>query len=60
MKIYGDSCPCKGCNDRNAQCHSKCEKYRLWKNSGVTVNSGMWVSDAKKRAFYKSIHKNSR
>lgn len=24
-------CPCKGCDDRNSQCHANCEKYKVWK-----------------------------
>lgn len=23
-------CPCKGCTDRNARCHSGCKKYAAW------------------------------
>lgn len=23
--------PCHGCNDRNGDCHAKCEKYAEWK-----------------------------
>ena len=25
-----DNCPCKGCTDRAAECHSTCEKYAVW------------------------------
>ncbi len=24
-------CPCKGCGDRLAGCHGKCERYKQWK-----------------------------
>ena len=23
--------PCRGCDERNAECHAKCEKYGAWK-----------------------------
>lgn len=26
-----NSVPCYQCEDRNAECHSKCTKYREWK-----------------------------
>ena len=25
-------CPCKGCQDRNAHCHSSCEGYKEYKD----------------------------
>ena len=24
--------PCRDCNDRHTECHSKCERYIKWKN----------------------------
>ena len=24
------SCPCKNCEDRNSDCHSKCEEYKKY------------------------------
>lgn len=26
-------CPCKGCEDRIAGCHGKCENYKEWKRA---------------------------
>jgi len=36
-KIYKGSAPCKGCERRNADCHSVCEDYIKWKESGVEI-----------------------
>lgn len=24
-------CPCRGCKDRHANCHSECEAYKTWR-----------------------------
>lgn len=56
MKIYGDNCPCKGCNERTIECHSKCEKYRQWVNNGFVVDDNKWFSNAKQKWYYQSIH----
>jgi hypothetical protein len=31
-KIYYTECPCKGCQQRKAECHGTCEAYKTWKN----------------------------
>lgn len=31
-------CPCKGCSDRNAGCHSACEKYADWSKEEKAIN----------------------
>lgn len=56
MKIYGEICPCKGCKERNAECHGKCEKYQQWLNDGVTVTNDKWFSGAKEKLYYRRIH----
>lgn len=25
------NCPCRDCDERNAECHSKCSLYREWR-----------------------------
>ena len=30
--------PCKGCTDRFAACHDKCEKYKAWKTRLEELN----------------------
>jgi hypothetical protein len=32
-------CPCKGCNDREAGCHSRCSAYDEWHKDYEKVKS---------------------
>jgi hypothetical protein len=34
-------CPCKGCNDRKAGCHSRCSAYSQWREEYEEVKSKM-------------------
>ncbi len=37
--FYRKPCaPCKGCHDRNAECHSICEKYAEWSKEEKAIN----------------------
>ena len=31
--------PCKDCTERNAECHGKCEKYRLWAEENARLRN---------------------
>jgi len=53
-------CPCRGCEDRQVGCHSKCEGYKEWaskheklkekeRSSKVYVSSGWGYIPRKKR-----------
>lgn len=42
--------PCKGCPDRSAECHGKCEKYAAWNDRHVEWNKEHW--DRKHPEFY--------
>lgn len=48
MKAYSEMCPCKGCSNRNAKCHGKCEKYVAWKNSGIEIQT-VYIDHTMKR-----------
>lgn len=37
MKAYKEICPCKGCSNRDAECHGKCERYVAWKKHGIEI-----------------------
>lgn len=62
-------CPCKGCSDRNARCHSVCEKYAQWKTEYSTMKSeynkkydnqiGHYIQDQRHKSL-KRNHKNNR
>lgn len=60
MKVYSDKCPCKGCNERNAECHGKCEKYRQWQNNAVTVQNNNWITYTRQGMWFKAIKNKSR
>ena len=34
------SCPCKGCTDRSAECHSKCEPYLEYEKQRFDIRNG--------------------
>lgn len=34
-------CPCKGCADRTAVCHGKCEKYTEWREEREKMKTQM-------------------
>lgn len=36
-KSYKDICPCKECKNRKEDCHSVCDKYKEWKDSGEEI-----------------------
>lgn len=36
-KSYKDICPCKECENRKEDCHSVCDKYKEWKESGIEI-----------------------
>lgn len=38
-KYYHSICPCYGCNDRHATCHSTCSKYVGWTNDATYVET---------------------
>lgn len=57
MKIYPDKSPCKGCNERTAECHGNCEKYRQWLNDGVAVTNNNWFSGAKDKMYHNSVRR---
>lgn len=53
MKVYTENCPCKGCTERNATCHAKCDKYAHWQHSGAEVRNSNWYSAAKQKSYDK-------
>lgn len=36
-KAYKDVCPCKDCGRRKIGCHSICNDYIKWKDSGIEI-----------------------
>lgn len=54
-------CPCQGCDDRDAVCHGKCERYKEWRShvdarneARRTVKASMdTMSDDAKRHIWK-------
>ena len=34
-------CPCRDCTERNAECHSVCEKYKIWRTELDKKNEGV-------------------
>lgn len=47
-----EDCPCKECKppERNAKCHSRCEKYTAWKEDRDRM-----MAEREKRIFQKDI-----
>ena len=45
-------CPCKSCQDRNATCHGKCKRYRLWRSRH------QHVARESRRKFNQFVYKN--
>lgn len=53
--------PCSECQDRDAECHARCEKYREWRAELDRKNAERrkephpsdLISDAKKRAIWR-------
>ncbi len=31
--------PCYGCDERDAECHAKCERYIAWRNNRMSENN---------------------
>lgn len=52
-------CPCKDCTDRNAQCHSLCDKYKLYKTE-VEAHKKKAVQLADQIGFDRDITRNMR
>lgn len=56
--------PCFGCEDRNIECHSQCEKYQNWKNELERKNEAKMQKksqdDAINNYIYDRITKRSR
>ena len=52
--------PCYNCTDRNAECHSKCERFSAWKSSCESqkaVTKRQKDNDSMMRDYYVRIGK---
>lgn len=57
-KSYAEICPCKDCTKRTAECHSKCEEYKDWTESGKEiVKPNPFRTIAHEKAFEQKRHR---
>lgn len=45
-------CPCKDCRDRYPGCHSKCDKYIIWKDANEANNKKIREAKNKERITF--------
>ena len=51
--------PCKGCPDRDAGCHGRCELYLSWQAEHAKMKQAMWKhkqADSMANAYAKETH----
>jgi len=59
-KAYKVSSPCRTCEKRKVGCHSNCEEYQQWKESGIEMSPNYFVPSvdfSKKNRSQKEIRR---
>lgn len=55
-KIFKTICPCKDCNLRHSECHSNCEKYNEWRESGIEYKELLLPNGVVRRQMIKKYY----
>ena len=55
-KIFKNICPCKNCDSRCSECHSNCEKYNEWRESGIEQKEPLLTNGAVRRRMIKKYY----
>ena len=55
-KIFKTVCPCKDCNLRHSECHSNCEKYNGWRESGIEQKEPLLTNGVVRRQMIRKYY----